>query len=73
MAYVYLLEMHKYIDNRLARANRSLAEKTNVPAESKFYEGQRDVLMDFKQYLSDIFNPKLPRRIRENYEREKKE
>ena len=73
MAYVYLLDIYKYIDKRLAGAERSLAEKTNEPAENKFNEGRIDALMDFKKYLSVNFNPKLPRRIRESYEHTKKE
>lgn len=73
MAYVYLLDMYKYIDKRLAGASQSLAEKTNEPAENKFYEGRIDALRDFKQYLADNFNRKLPRRIRESYARENKE
>ena len=69
MAYVYLLDMYKYLDQRLAGANQLLADKNNEPAENKFYEGRIDALRDFKQYLEDNFNPKLPRRIRESYER----
>lgn len=71
MAYVYLIDMYKYIDERLAGASQSLADQSNAPAENKFYEGRIDALMDYKQYLTDNFNQKLPRRIRESYERKK--
>ena len=73
MAYVYLMDMYKFIDERLAGAKQSLAAEADEPAEKQFHQGRIDVLTDFEQYLVTSFNPKLPRRIRESYEREKKE
>lgn len=73
MAYVYLMDMYKFIGERLAGANQSLADEAGEPNQDKFHEGRVDVLKDFKQYLVDNFNPKLPRRIRESYERDKKQ
>lgn len=73
MAYVYLMDMYKFIDERLADARQLLADEAGEPAVKQFREGRIDILKDFKEYLVDNFNPKLPRRIRESYEREKKE
>jgi hypothetical protein len=39
------------------------------PNEIKYQEGRIKALTDFKEYLVQNLNPKLPRRIRENIER----
>ena len=62
MSYVYLLDLYKLIDRRLAEARQSIDK--NDPGELRFREGQIDILADFKEFLIDNLNPKLPRAVR---------
>lgn len=66
MAYVYLLDLYKFIEDRLEEATDRLRQvDDDVPAE-KFEQGRIDILMEFQDFLKENFNPKLPRRIRES-------
>ena len=67
MAYVYLLDLHIYIDRRLTEARRSADKAEISPDERRFHEGRIDSLSEIKDFLTENLNPKLPRRIRENY------
>ncbi|MBW2250531.1 MAG: hypothetical protein JRF60_07840 [Deltaproteobacteria bacterium] len=64
MSYVYLLDLYKLIDRRLAEVRQSIDNNENDPGELRFHEGQIDILSDFKEFLIDYLNPKLPRAIR---------
>jgi len=67
MAYVYLLDLYKYLEERLGNATNELDQADgDVPAE-KFEQGRIDALTEFQDFLKENFNPKLPRRIRETY------
>ena len=68
MAYIYLLDIHKLIDQRLEEANSSIGELSDDPIETKFQEGRVKALSGFKDYLTKNLNPKLPGRIRKVYE-----
>ena len=68
MAYIYLLDIYKLIDQRLDDANSSIGELTDDPIETKFQEGRVRALSEFKDYLIENFNPKLPGRIRKVYQ-----
>lgn len=68
MAYTYLLDIYKLIDQRLEDANSLIGELVDDPIETKFQEGRVRALSDFKDYLVKNFNPKLPGRIRKVYE-----
>ena len=65
MAYIYLLDIYKLIDKRVADAQAAI-ERGCGDAEQKFQEGRIKALTDFQDYLAANFNPKLPRRIRES-------
>lgn len=67
MAYVYLLDLYKYIDERLAEATDGLNQANGDVPIAKFEQGRIDALTDFQDYLKENLNPKLPRRIRETY------
>ncbi len=67
MAYVYLLDFYKYIEDRLAEATDSLDQADRDAAIGKFEQGRIDALTEFQDFLKENFNPKLPRRIRETY------
>jgi hypothetical protein len=67
MAYVYLLDFYKYIDDRLGKAAEGLDLADRDAAIGKFEQGRIDALTEFQDFLKENFNPKLPRRIRETY------
>lgn len=67
MAYVYLLDMNKFIEQRIAGARNALAESNESSSEQQFIEGRTSALLDFQEYLMGNYIPKLPRRIRETY------
>lgn len=68
MAYIYLLDLYKLIDQRLEDAHSSISGLADDPMEEKFHEGRIRALLDFKDYLTKNLNPKLPRRIRQSYD-----
>jgi hypothetical protein len=67
MAYVYLLDLYKYVDERLAQAKEGRGKAPNDSSLEKFEQGRIDALTEFQKFLQENFNPKLPRRIRETY------
>ncbi len=66
MAYIYLLDIYKLIDQRIAEAQMAMKNGSGDPNENKFQEGRIKALTDFQNYLATNFNPKLPRRIRQS-------
>ena len=68
MAYIYLLDIYKMIDARIEDAKSTLGNASGDPNKKKYQEGRIKALSDFKDYLIQNFNPKLPRRIREDFE-----
>ena len=67
MAYVYLIDLHAFVDKRLAEAQEILSNNGSDPMTSRFEEGRIALLTDCKTFLTEQFNPRLPRRIRERY------
>ena len=67
MAYVYLLDMIKFIEQRLARSKEALENLNGDPSDKPFTDGRISVLTDFQDFLINNYIPKLPRRIRETY------
>ncbi len=65
MAYTYLLDIYKLIDQRVADAQAVIEKGSSDPVEQKFQEGRIKALVNFQNYLATNFNPKLPRRIRQ--------
>ena len=68
MAYIHLLDIYKLIDQRIEDAKAALGNVSADPNEKKYQEGRIKALTDFKDYLVQNLNPKLPRRIREDFE-----
>ena len=66
MAYVYLLDLYKYIDERLGHATDGLDKAGGQLLNGQFEQGRIDALTEFQDFLKENFNPKLPRRIRES-------
>ena len=67
MAYVYLLDLYTYTDERLAQAREGRDNAHHDSPSGNFEQGRIDALTEFQEYLRENFNPKLPRRIRESY------
>lgn len=67
MAYVYLLDMNKFIEQRLARSKEAMESQNGNPSEKKFIAGRTSALVDFQEFLNKNYIPKLPRRIRETF------
>ena len=67
MAYVYLLDLQKYIDQRLTATKDELENLNRGSAERKYMEGRIGVLSEFQDFLTKNYIPKLPRRIRASY------
>ena len=68
MAYIYLLDIYKLIDQRIEDAKAVMGNESADPNKTKYQEGRIKALTDFKDYLVQNLNPKLPRRIREDFE-----
>ena len=69
MSHNYLLDLHQFIDRRMAEARESLGSSGNHPETIKFHEGRIKILSDFKMFLSENLDPKLPRAFRKNRSR----
>ncbi len=67
MAYVYLLDMTKFIEQRIAEARRELENSNGSLSAKQFLEGRTSALLDFQEFLEQNYIPKLPRRIKEAY------
>ena len=67
MAYVYLLDMNKFVEQRIAGAQNALEKSIGSSPEQQFIDGRTSALLDFQEYLMENYIPKLPRRIRETY------
>ena len=64
MAYIYLLNLHEIIDKRLNEAKQGVDNVSNEPEKLRFLEGRIQALSEFKEFLIDNLNVKLPRRTR---------
>ncbi|MCP3876441.1 MAG: hypothetical protein GY699_25275 [Desulfobacteraceae bacterium] len=64
MAYIYLLNLYEKIDLRLDEANALKTKGKKTPDEKRMLDGKIDILLEFKEFLSDNLNRKLPKRIR---------
>lgn len=67
MAYVYLLDMNKFVEQRIAGAKDARGKSKVSPSEKQFLDGRTRALLDFHEFLMENYIPKLPRRIRETY------
>ena len=67
MAYVYLLDMNKFIEQQLAGTKEALEKLNGDLSEKSFLDGRTIALLDFQEFLMKNYIPKLPRRIRETY------
>ncbi|MCP3898996.1 MAG: hypothetical protein GY707_04595 [Desulfobacteraceae bacterium] len=64
MAYIYLLNLYEKIDDRLSDAKQTIDADPSEKEKVRFLEGRIQVLSEFKEFLTDNLNSKLPRKIR---------
>ena len=64
MAYIYLLNLYEKIDERINNAEQSIETAPIEVGKVKFLEGRIHVLSEFKEFLQNNLNAKLPRKIR---------
>jgi hypothetical protein len=67
MAYIYLLNLHEKIDKKLIEAKKNVDTASSEPEKIKFIQGRIQVLSEFKEFLNNNLNSKLPRRIRKRF------
>ena len=67
MAYIYLLDLHRFVDQRLVETKQLSDNIESNSSNIGFYEGKVDVLSDFKDFLTQELNPKLPRLIKKKH------
>ncbi len=64
MAHTYLLDLYEEIENRLVTARAAVGEDG---LDNEMARGRMEFLQEFKLFLAERYNSKLPRRIRSNY------
>lgn len=63
MSHNHLLELHGRIRYRLQDARNAFDASQSDPFKQRLAQGRIDVLVDFRRFLSDNFDIKLPRRL----------
>ena len=63
MSYVYLFDLKNKIDQKLEKAIRLLSDEKEVKLNQQFKKGQIDMLKEFKKYLSEQYDHKLPKAV----------
>ncbi len=69
MAYIYLLDLYKKIDHHLDEIMVLLTSEKQRPEQKRFLEGRKDVLLEFREFLRNNLEEKLPKRIRKQLEK----
>jgi len=67
MSHTYLIDLYDLIDQRIEEASEELRSGTSNGGGTRFQQGRCEVLTEFKQFLAERYNRKLPRRIRNKY------
>ena len=64
MAYTYLLNLYDEIDDRIKETQIELSNNQDHPEKLNALKGKVDILKEFKTFLTENLNRKLPKRIR---------
>ncbi len=64
MAYIYLLNLYEKIDLQLEETQDLISNGNMTEDKIKYHEGRADILREYKEFLSQNLDDKLPRRIR---------
>jgi len=64
MAYIYLINLHHKIDEKIEALSYDSSGPDAVKDGLNYRKGQLSALQEFKTFLTDRLNEKLPRRLR---------
>ncbi len=64
MAYIYLLNLYDNVDERIQETQIEISTNQDHPEKLHSLKGRVDILKEFKTFLSENLNSKLPKRIR---------
>jgi len=67
MSHTYLLDLYDLIEQRLGEVSVEPESEHSEGDRTQSQQGRYDVLTEFKQFLAERYNNKLPRRIRNKY------
>ncbi|HID69366.1 MAG TPA: hypothetical protein EYP35_02635 [Desulfobacterales bacterium] len=67
MSHTYLIDLYALIDERLKDITKENCRGEPTENEIFFRKGRSEVLTEFKEFLTDNYSSKLPRRIRNRY------
>ena len=67
MSYTYLLDLYALIEVRTRQAAATLDSDDCNEITGEFEQGRIEMLKQFRAFLAENYNCKLPRRIRKNY------
>ena len=69
MAYTYLLDLHRFIGERLEDASGKLNKISADPRQKSYQEGRIRLLQDFQEFLKARYHHKLPRRLEQRFKK----
>ncbi|RUM37834.1 MAG: hypothetical protein DSY70_09075 [Desulfobulbus sp.] len=67
MSYTYLLDLYSLIEKRTGQATARIQSGCLHDSAVEFQRGRLEMLRQFRIFLTDNYNSKLPRRIRRNF------
>lgn len=63
MSYTYLFNLYDEIEVLIDKSLAVINSETTASGDIRYHQGRVDILKEFKAYLSEQMNPKLPRRM----------
>ena len=67
MSHTYLIDLYDFIDKRLQETEELSQKAATGSSEAIFQKSRSETLREFKQFLADHYNRKLPRRLQSRY------
>jgi hypothetical protein len=67
MSYTYLLDLYALIEERTGQASAKHTNGDLDELSAEFEKSRIEILQEFRAFLTENYNSKLPRRIRKNY------
>jgi len=69
MAYVYLIDLHKLIGQRLEDAEKGIKAAGGDLENQRFHEGRFHMLSEFQDFLCRNYHHKLPRKLSDRFKK----
>ncbi len=67
MSHTYLIDLYELIEQRLQKIAEESSHGTGQGEGARGLQGRFEILTEFKQFLAEHYNSKLPRRIKNRY------